>query len=233
MLSVIGLTGGIGCGKSTVARHFAQLGVAVLDADQVARDVVAPGTEGLAAVVAHFGTDFLDEASGLDRKKMGEHVFANPSQRKVLEGIVIPLIGAESMRRFSGLQEQGAQWAVYEASLLIEQKTYRMFSSLVVVTANPAVQLNRVMARDQLSEKSAEARVRAQLPLVQKVAIAQLVIDNSSSPERLRDRCLEVFHAIVRRYGSAWTGSARRDARLSQSEASLTVGLRLGSVLVQ
>ncbi len=233
MISVIGLTGGIGCGKSTVARHFAQLGVAVLDADQLARDVVAPGTDGLAAVVAHFGGDFLDENSGLDRKKMGEYVFANPGKRRELEGIVIPLIAAESMRRFSALQEQGAQWAVYEASLLIEQNTYRMFPSLLVVTANSQVQLSRVMARDRLSEQSAEARVQAQLPLVQKVALAQLVIDNSSTPERLHARCLEVFHAIVRRYGAAWARSTHAGGHPLQTQRDLAVGLKLDSGLAQ
>lgn len=203
MISIIGLTGGIGCGKSTVARQFAAMGASVIDADQVARDVVAVGTDGLAEIVARFGASFLDAHGALDRKKMADHVFAHPDERRALESIVIPRIGAESMRRFSALEEAGSRWAVYEATLLVEQKTYKMFQSLLVVTANSAVQLQRVMHRDKLTIEAATARVEAQLPLAKKVELAEFVIDNSSTEARLHDRCLEVFALIVARYGAS------------------------------
>ncbi len=173
-MQVFGLTGGIGCGKSTVARLFADRGVSVIDADRVARDVVAPGTEGLALVLERFGGEVLASDGTLDRKRLGDRVFRDATERRALEAIVIPRIAQESMARFAALSEQGVRWGLYEAALLVENGTHRMLAGLVVVTANPVVQRERVMKRDNLTSSEAEARIEAQWPLAKKVAEATI-----------------------------------------------------------
>jgi dephospho-CoA kinase len=214
-MRVFGLTGGIGCGKSTVARVFARRGVAVIDADQVARDVVAPGTEGLAAVVERFGSEVLAPDGTLDRKRVGDMVFRDAELRKSLESIVIPRIAAESMKRLQALSELGARWALYEAALLVEHGTHCALAGLIVVTAHPSVQRARVMARDHLSAEQAQARIDAQWPLARKVAEARWVVDNSRDIARLYARSEELYATVVLAEGAAWERevlSARYDA---------------------
>jgi dephospho-CoA kinase len=220
-MQVFGLTGGIGCGKSTVARVFAARGVAVIDADQVARDVVAPGTEGLASVLARFGASVLAQDGTLDRKRLGDRVFRDEAERKALEAILLPRIAQESMARFQALDDAGARWGLYEASLLVENQTHRALAGLIVVTANPEVQRARVMARDHLSESDARARINAQWPLAKKVAEARWVIDNSRGIERLIARAEELYATIVVSEGAprrAQPGGARRDGASEGNE---------------
>ncbi len=203
-MRVFGLTGGIGCGKSTVAQVFARRGVAVIDADRVSRDVVAPGTEGLAEVVERFGREVLSPDGTLDRKRVGDMVFRDADLRRALEGIVIPRIAIESMTRFQALSERGARWGLYEASLLVENGTHRSLAGLVVVTANPSVQRARVMTRDSVSARDAEARIAAQWPLVRKVSEARWVVDNSTDLARLYARGEELYATIVLAEGPPW-----------------------------
>jgi dephospho-CoA kinase len=203
-MRVFGLTGGIGCGKSTVAALFARRGVSVIDADQVARDVVAPGTDGLAEVVALFGASVLSSDGTLDRKRLGDTVFRDADLRKRLESVVIPRIAAESMTRFQALSEQGARWGLYEAALLVENGTHRALAGLVVVTASEAAQVARVVARDRLDEAAARARIAAQWPLARKVAEAGFVVDNSRDLARLEARVDELYVTMVLREGPPW-----------------------------
>lgn len=211
-MQVFGLTGGIGCGKSTVARIFAHRGVAVIDADQVARDVVAPGSEGLSLVLERFGREFLGADGTLDRKRLGERVFSDATERRALESIVIPRIAQESMSRFAALSDEGARWGLYEAALLVENRTHTMLAGLVVVTARSDVQLARVMARDKLAEGDARARIEAQLPLAKKVAEARWVVDNSRGFDRLIQRSEELYATIVASEGPPWE-RGRREVR--------------------
>lgn len=193
---IVGLTGGIACGKSLVASILADQGIPVVDADQVARDVVAPGTAGLASVVEAFGTGVLAGDGSLDRKKLAAVVFAEPAQRKKLEAILHPLISIESMRQLAGVPDS-APYAVYDAALLVENGIHRMLPAVVVVTAPPDVQRARLMARDGLDAEAAAARVAAQMPLEQKVAVATHVIDNGGDRERTRERTLAVHRALL------------------------------------
>ncbi len=204
-MQVFGLTGGIGCGKSTVARLFADRGVSVIDADRVARDVVAPGTEGLALVLERFGGEVLASDGTLDRKRLGDRVFRDATERRALEAIVIPRIAQESMARFAALSEQGVRWGLYEAALLVENGTHRMLAGLVVVTANPVVQRERVMKRDNLTSSEAEARIEAQWPLAKKVAEARWV-------DRVICRSEELYATIVASEGPPWE-RGRREVR--------------------
>jgi dephospho-CoA kinase len=181
-LKVLGLTGGIGSGKSTVAKLIAELGVPVLDADQLAREVVEPGRPALAEVAAAW-----PEAIGPDgkvaRKRLADIVFADPAQRLRLEAIMHPRIQALADERLAGLAQKGHALAFYEASLLVESGRYKDFDGLVVVTASPETQLERVLARGDLTEADAQARIDAQLPLLAKVRVATHLVDNDGDLE--------------------------------------------------
>lgn len=177
-------------------------GVPVVDADAVARDVVAPGTDGLAAVVAAFGEEMLAPDGTLDRKRLGARVFADEGARRTLNGILHPRIGAESMARLAALSSEGHGFAFYDAALLVENGLHRSFAGLVVVTARPEVQLARLMARDAITEAEARARVASQWPIERKVAEATHVIDNSGTLAELEARVAVVFAALVREHGA-------------------------------
>ncbi len=200
-MHTLGLTGGIACGKTAVARLLLERNVPVVDADAIARDVVAPGSEGLAEVLAAFGEDLRLADGSLDRKALGARVFRDESARLRLNGILHPRIAMESLARLSALSDAGHPFGFYDAALLVENGSYRNFEGLVVVVASPAVQRARLMARDGLSLDDAQARIDAQWPLERKVAVATHVIDNSGTREALEARVGEVFEALVAQYG--------------------------------
>lgn len=175
---IIGLTGGIACGKSTVAKMLVARGARVIDADAVAREVVAPGTEGLQAITDRFGAEVLDDDGALDRAALGRRVFGDASARAALEGILHPLIAVESARQIQQAVAEGAPLVVYDAALLIESGRADMFRPLVVVSVRPQTQIDRIMRRDGLDEASAQARLDAQMPVAEKAALADHVIDN-------------------------------------------------------
>src|SRR3954465_11959259 len=154
-LSVFGLTGGIGSGKSTAAALFRERGVPMVDADELAREAVAPGSAGLAEVLAAFGPQIADAAGNLDRKRLGALVFADPEARKRLNAITHPIVRRLSQERFLALDQQGATLAGYDVPLLFEVGLDAVLRPVVVVTAREATQLERIMARDGLSEAAA------------------------------------------------------------------------------
>lgn len=193
---VIGLTGGIASGKSTVAAMLRELGAPLVDADELARRVVEPGTPGLAAVVEHFGAGVLDPDGQLDRKQLGARVFADPEARAALNAITHPRIAELSQREIARLAADGAPVVIYEAALIVENQLHRGLDRLIVVAVPEAVQLARLMQRDGVSEAEALARVRAQLPLADKVAVADHVIDNAGSLEETRAQVARVWEAI-------------------------------------
>lgn len=209
MTAIVGLTGGIASGKSTVARVFRELGVHVVDADVVAREVVAQGSEGLAEVVRAFGEDVLAEDGSLDRKRLGAIVFADESARKRLEAITHPRIAARSMAELGALAQRGDAYGIYEAALLVENGSYRMMQALVVVAASEATQVRRVVERDGVDEAAARARIAAQLPLADKIAVADHVIWNDGDRDALRGRTEEVHRALCERFGRARSAGER------------------------
>ena len=201
MKPIVGLTGGIGSGKSVVAGFLRELGVGVLDADQVARDVVAVGSLGLAAIVTAFGKGVLDCTGALDRKRVAEVVFADAAARKRLESIVHPRVAVGSQQELARLAEASqAPYVVYEVPLLVENGMHRAMAAVVVVTADLSTQLARVMARDGMSEEQALARVRAQLPLADKAAVADFLIANQGSLAGTRQRTLSVHEQLTKRF---------------------------------
>jgi dephospho-CoA kinase len=195
-LRVFGLTGGLASGKSTVAARFRARGVPVIDADQIAREVVEPGSEGLARVVEAFGEGVLAPDGSFDRGRLGDLVFAAPERRRVLNSILHPRIGARSAERIAALDAKGETLACYEAALLVENHLSDAFRPLVVVAVPLDAQLARAMARDGSTEEQARARVAAQLPLATKIAAADYVIDNAGSREETERRADEVLDAI-------------------------------------
>ncbi|MBN9104317.1 MAG: dephospho-CoA kinase [Propionibacteriaceae bacterium] len=181
----VGLTGGIASGKSTVAELLAAHGAVIIDSDRLAREVVEPGTAGLAAVVDRFGTGVLAADGSLDRAALGRIVFADPSARADLEAIVHPLVRA----RAAGLAASAPAGAVVVQMipLLVETGQAGNFDQVVVVDVEPAVQLDRLQQRDGFSPEEAAARVVAQAPRELRLRAADVVIDNSGSPEQLAD----------------------------------------------
>ncbi len=180
-MDLIGLTGGIASGKSTVARMLRRAGVPVIDADQLARDAVAPGSEGLAEVVARFGAEILDERGQLDRKKLGQRVFADDEARRALNAIVHPRVALLAAERARALAAEGHARAVYEVPLLFENNLDKAMQASVLVAVPDEVQLERLMARDQSSEASARARIAAQMPQDEKRRRATYVVDNGGA----------------------------------------------------
>jgi len=194
-IRVFGLTGGVASGKSAVASRLRAHGVPVIDADEVARAVVQPGTPGLAEVIAAFG-DVLSADGSLDRKRLGALVFADDAARKRLEGLLHPRIAAETARRLRELEGEGVDLACYDAALLVERGLQEGFRPLVVVALPRERQRDRLMARDGLDAAEADRRIDAQLPLEEKLAVADYVIDNRGTLEELEREVARVVAAI-------------------------------------
>ncbi|GAA2380110.1 dephospho-CoA kinase [Streptomyces viridochromogenes] len=193
----MGLTGGIGAGKSEVSRLLVEHGAVLIDADRIAREVVAPGTPGLAAVVEAFGEDVLAADGSLDRPKLGSIVFADPERLAVLNSIVHPLVGARSRE----LEEAAAADAVvvHDVPLLTENGLAPLYDLVIVVDAGPATQLDRLIRLRGMTEEDARARMAAQATREQRRAIADIVIDNDVPLEELRRRVKDVWEELVRR----------------------------------
>jgi len=184
-MRIVGLTGGIGTGKSTVGERLRAQGVPVLDADQVARAVVAPGEPALADIAAAFGADALDATGALDRASMRARIARDPDARRTLEAITHPRIQADTARWLAAQAAAGHPVAVVEAALLVETGSYRLYPEVVVVSCAPEVQLARVVARDGQTEAQARALIGTQLPLAAKEAVATVVVRNDGDRAQL------------------------------------------------
>jgi dephospho-CoA kinase len=200
-LRVFGLTGGIGSGKSSVARRFAARRLPVIDADVLAREVVEPGTAGLAQVVAAFGDAAIRPDGHLDRAALAARVFGDAEARARLNGILHPLIRQAFAQKRSALEQAGEPLACYEAPLLVEVGLADSLRPLVVVSLSEELQLARVMQRDGSTYEQARARVSAQLPLSEKVALADYVIDNRGSELDTVEQADRVLDSIATSYG--------------------------------
>ena len=199
----VGLTGGIGAGKSEVARRLAAYGAVLIDADAVAREVVEPGTPGLAAIREAFGPEVLRPDGSLDRERLGDLVFADPQQRATLNGIVHPLV----RDRMAELEEQatGAEVVVHDIPLLAEGGGAALFDEVVVVDVPARVQLERLVRERGLSREQAQARMAAQAGRDARLAVATLIVDNSGSLSEL-DREVGELWAELRRRARAKSG---------------------------
>jgi dephospho-CoA kinase len=195
----VGLTGGIGAGKSEVSRRLAAQGAIVIDADLIAREVVAPGTDGLAEVVAAFGPGILAADGSLDRAKLGDLVFADPDKLARLNAIVHPRVGAR-MRELEDRAGPGAI-VVHDVPLIAENNLADGYDLVVVVDVPPRIQLDRLVRQRGMSREQARARIAAQASREQRLAIAGMVVDNSGSLAEL-DRQVGDLWAELRRRGA-------------------------------
>ena len=201
MVHVIGLTGGIASGKSTVARMLAERGAAIVDADLLARQVVEPGQPALAELVARFGPAILTPDGQLDRKRLGAIAFSDPVARADLGRITHPRIAAASANAIATYADAGASVVFYEAALLVENRAHLGLAGLVVVSVTPELQHARLVARDGLTPDEATARIAAQAPLSEKLAAATWVIENHGDRDALVAEVDRVVAAIEARFG--------------------------------
>jgi dephospho-CoA kinase len=195
---LVGLTGGIGSGKSTVARMLEERGAVVFDADVLAREAVEPGTPGHDAVVERFGPNVLLPGGALDRDALAGIVFADPAARRDLEAIVHPEVRrlfAEGCERYEGTDTV----VVFSAPLLVETGMHTAFDVLVVVSASVQEQVRRLLRDRGMSEAAIRTRIDAQLPLEEKAAVADVIVDNEGSPAELEAQVDRVWTELRQR----------------------------------
>jgi dephospho-CoA kinase len=193
----VGLTGGIGSGKSAVSALLAEHGAVIIDADRNARAVVAKGTSGLQQVVDAFGPEVLKPDGELDREAVGRIVFADPVQLARLNAIVHPLIAARTAQQTAEAEASGARVVVYDVPLLVENGLQGMYDVVIVVAAQPETQLRRLTELRGMTEADARARIAAQAPLADKVAVATHVIDNAGPREALAPQVDRIWAALL------------------------------------
>jgi dephospho-CoA kinase len=201
---VVGLTGGIATGKSTVSNLLKSQQIPVIDADILAREVVQPGTKGLAQIVAHFGPEVLLPDGTLDRKKVGAIIFNNEAERKKLNSIVHPAIWRAIFWNVFWCWLRGEKLCVVDAPLLIEGGLWKWMGKVVVVYCSADIQLQRLMTRDNSSREDASARLNSQLPIAQKVEYADIVLDNSGSLQDLEQQVRSCLVKLERTAGWSW-----------------------------
>lgn len=201
----VGLTGGIGAGKSEVSRRLTAQGAVMIDADAIARAVVAPGTPGLAEVIAEFGDEVLSADGELDRERLGEIVFADPAKLARLNGIVHPLVG----RRMREIESAAAPDAivVHDVPLIAENKLAAGYDLVVVVDAPTRARLDRLVHRRGMTREQAQARMAAQASRKDRLAIADIVIDNSGSLAELDRQVSDLWFELRRRAGPRCQGT--------------------------
>ena len=189
----VGLTGGIGSGKSTVLQMLGQLGAAVIDADAISRRTTAAGGAAIAAIALHFGSDFITSEGALDRDRMRELAYADPQARKQLEDIIHPLVAQESARQVQAALDAGVPCIVFDIPLLVESGRWRaQVDRVLVVDCSPETQVERVVARSSLDPQAVRAIMAAQAPRALRLAAADIVICNDGlSLDQLRDNVVQ------------------------------------------
>ena len=195
--NIVGITGGIATGKSTVTQMLRALGAQVLDADEIAREVVAPGTPALGEIRARW-PDVIGLDGALDRKKLAAHIFHEPEDRKALDAITHPRIQAHVLERTHALWDAGHRVVFYDAALLIENKLHEVLKGVVLVVVPHEVLVDRLMKRNGVTRDEAEARIRSQMPLDEKKPHATWLIDNSGSLDATRAQVEKVWQEVRR-----------------------------------
>ncbi|RDB22987.1 Dephospho-CoA kinase [Hypsizygus marmoreus] len=201
---VIGLTGGIATGKSTVSKLLRARKIPVVDADVLARQVVEPGTSGLKKIVSYFGPDVLLPDGTLDRKKLGSIVFNNEEKRKKLNSIVHPAVRWAMFRKVVEYWVGSEKYCVLDVPLLIEGGVWKWVGKVVVVYCSADIQLQRLMMRDNSTVEEATSRLNSQLPIAEKVEYADIVIDNSGTPQELDAQIDAFVEKLDKEVGWIW-----------------------------
>ena len=193
-MQVIGLTGGIASGKSTVSRILKNAGAVIIDADRIARDVVKKGLPAYQEIIATFGDKVLSPGGEIDRGVLGDIIFNDPQKKQLLNRIVHPYVSKETNLQLKHIQKTHSNTIVIlDIPLLLEAQMHKDLSEIIVVYVPEHTQIKRLMQRDGISEADALARVRSQMPIEEKKDLATIVIDNSGTRENTRKRTLEIF----------------------------------------
>ena len=195
-MKLVGLTGGIASGKSTVAAILRRLGAAVINADELSREVVQPGEDAWKQIVESFGPDILKEDNSLDRRKLRKIIFDNPESRKKLETIIHPRVRALAENRFREAAQAGHSIIVYEVPLLFENQMHLWLRPVIVVACTAGVQKIRLQARDHLTQAEAQRHLDAQMSLKAKSDLADYVIENNSTLEDLEQQVKSIWEKI-------------------------------------
>ncbi len=195
--TVIGITGGICSGKSTVASLFRKKGIPVLDADEVTHNVYLPGTRAYELLVDRFGDSILNELREIDRKKLGNIVFSDPVARKFLEGVTHPAIEGEMRKFVTECSQKGHRLCAIEAALIFEKGKSKLFDKILTVYVDEKTQLERLIKRDKIEVNEALARIRSQMPLAEKARLADYVIDNSGPLAQTEKQVEKIISALT------------------------------------
>jgi dephospho-CoA kinase len=195
-VKLVGLTGGIASGKSTVAAILRRLGASIVNADELSREVVQPGQDAWNEITKSFGSDILQEDMTLDRKKLRKIVFDNPEARKKLEAIIHPRVRALAEKRIGELAASGSSVIVYEVPLLFEAQIHLWLRPVILVACDIETQKKRLLERDHLTELEAQQHLDAQMSLAEKRKLADYVIENDTTLEELEQRVRAVLQKI-------------------------------------
>jgi len=194
----VGLTGNIATGKSYESSAFSALGANIIDADRVAHEVLAYGTPTYFKIVEAFGEQILDPGKEVDRKKLGHIVFSDAGKRSTLNALTHPDVGAEIRRRISTLEQSSSSGIIIvDAALMIETGGYKIYDCLIVVVCDPSLQVSRIMSRDGLTEAEARARMVSQMPMEEKLKLADYRIDTSGTFEQTDDQVKAIYQALI------------------------------------
>ncbi|KAJ7669441.1 dephospho-CoA kinase-domain-containing protein [Mycena polygramma] len=204
---VVGLTGGISTGKSSVSNLLKKKQIKVIDADVIAREVVEPGTPALAKITTYFGPEILRSDGTLDRKKLGSVIFCDEAKRRKLDSIVHSAVQRAMLWEILKHWISGRNYVVVDVPLLIESGLWKWVGMVVVVYCSAEVQLQRLMQRDASSREEASARLSSQRAITEKLQYADRIIDNSGSPEDLEIHVDALVHALDRHVGWSWRAS--------------------------
>ena len=192
---VVAITGGIGSGKTTVANQFAALGIEVVDADLIAREVVAPGTPALAAIVNHFGAEMLTEQGLLDRRALRERIFSDPAAKSWLNALLHPIIRSEMLRQCAAVS---SPYCLLVVPLLVENRLTELADRVLVIDVDEATQIERTCHRDGVSREQAQAILASQASRSERLAMADDVLDNQSgTTETIRERILALHETYL------------------------------------
>ena len=205
MRYTVALTGGIGSGKSTVANAFADLGINIIDADIIARQVVEPGTPALKAIAEHFGSEVIATDGSLQRRILRERIFSDPDEKKWLNALLHPLIQQETQRQF---QQATSPYLLWVVPLLVENALYKKADRVLVVDVTPETQLRRTMQREDVTREHVEQILAAQATREARLAVADDVIDNNGAPDAIVSDVARL-HALYLQFASQFVSQEK------------------------
>jgi len=193
---VVGLTGGMASGKSVASKTLRDLGLPIIDADLIAREIVRPNEAGYRDIVDHFGKGILNPDQTINRRRLAKIIFRNSGEREKLNSILHPKISKDIKKRIKDFKEKGERMVIVDAALLIEAGELSLVDKLIVVTVSPKIQVRRLAQRDHLTEKEARERIATQMPLSEKMKLADYVVNNSGPVRKTVKRIKEVYNRL-------------------------------------